>query len=295
MKSITVFTPTFNRAYCLHQVYESLLRQTSKDFIWLIIDDGSTDNTRQLVQQWIDDNKIQIQYHFKPNGGMHTGHNAAYQLIETPFNVCIDSDDFLSDNSIEIILFNCENLAPNFAGIVGLDADKNGNIIGTKIPTKLAKCKLNELYLKHAVKGDKKLVYKTAIIKHFPLYPEFPGERFVPLDYIPLLIDQEYDLKPVNEILCVVEYQIDGSSMNILKQYRKNPKGFAFSRISRIQYGLTLKERFKNSIHLVSCVIFSKEFRNLWKTKHHLLILLAFPFGFVLNLYIRYKTDFVAQ
>ena len=103
MKSITVFTPTYNRAYCLHQVYESLLRQTSKAFQWLIIDDGSTDNTRQLVQQWKNDNKIQIQYHFKANGGMHTGHNAAYQLIETDLNVCVDSDDFLTDNAIEII------------------------------------------------------------------------------------------------------------------------------------------------------------------------------------------------
>jgi len=290
MKAITVFTPTFNRAYCLHQVYESLCRQTVNDFIWLIIDDGSSDNTKELVQSWVKENKVDIQYHYKTNGGMHTGHNAAYSLIETPFNVCIDSDDFLTDNTIEIILKHTENLTANFAGIVGLDADKHGSIIGTRMPDNLLKTKLNELYLIHKVKGDKKLVYRTEVVKKYPPYPEYPEERFVPLDYIPLLIDQEYDLKPVNEVLCIVEYQPDGSSLNIIKQYSRNPKGFAFSRISRIQYGLTLKERFKNAIHLVSCVCFSKEYKMLLKTNHLALVITAIPFGILLNLFIRIKT-----
>lgn len=290
MKAITVFTPTFNRAYCLHQVYESLCRQTVNDFKWLIIDDGSEDNTKELVQSWVKENKIDMQYHYKTNGGMHTGHNAAYSLIETPFNVCIDSDDFLTDNAIEIILKHTENLTTNFAGIIGLDADKQGAIIGTRMPDNLLKTKLNELYLVHKVKGDKKLVYRTEVVKKYPSYPEYPEERFVPLDYIPLLIDQEYDLKPVNEVLCIVEYQPDGSSLNIIKQYRRNPKGFAFSRISRIQYGLTFKERFKNAIHLVSCVFFFKEFDKLWSTNHNFLIVFAIPWGILLNLYIRYKT-----
>jgi glycosyltransferase involved in cell wall biosynthesis len=289
-KTITVFTPTFNRAYCLQQVYESLCRQTINDFIWLIIDDGSIDNTKEHVQSWIEENKIDIQYHYKVNGGMHTGHNAAYKLIQTPLNVCIDSDDYLTDNAIELILQNTYNLSDNFAGIVGLDADKNGTIIGTKMPEKLHKTKLNELYLVHKVKGDKKLVYRTEVVKKYPPYPEYPEERFVPLDYIPLLIDQEYFLKPINEVLCIVEYQPDGSSMNIIKQYRKNPKGFAFSRINRIQYGLTFKERFKNAIHLVSCVLFSKEYSSLWKPNNYIMVLLVFPFGTLLNLYIRFKT-----
>lgn len=289
-KLVTVFTPTFNRAYCLHQVYDSLCRQTSKDFKWLIVDDGSTDNTKDLVQKWMEEGNVEIEYHYKQNGGMHTGHNTAYRLIQTPFNICIDSDDFLTDNAIAIIIANTQDLASNFAGIIGLDADKKGNIIGTKMPEDLCKTKLNELYLVHEVKGDKKLVYKTAIIKQFSPYPEYPDERFVPLDYIPLLIDQKYDLKPINEVLCIVEYQPDGSSMNIIKQYRKNPKGFAFSRISRIQFGLTFKERFKNAIHLVSCVIFSKEYNNLCKTNNSILVFFAFPLGVVLNVYIRYIT-----
>lgn len=287
MKSITVFTPTYNRAYCLHQLYDSLCRQTINDFKWLIIDDGSKDNTKELAQSWIEEDKIDIQYHYKENGGMHTGHNAAYRLIETPYNVCVDSDDFLTDDAIEIILKNTQDLAPNFAGLVGLDADTQGVIIGTRMPDNLVKTKLNELLLIHKVKGDKKLVYRTNIIKSLPPYPEYPDERFVPLDYIPLLIDQEYDLKPVNEVLCIVEYQSDGSSMNIFKQYRKNPKGFAFSRISRIQNGITFKERIKNAIHLVSSVLFSKDFNSLWIKNHYALVIFVFPLGILLNIYIR--------
>lgn len=82
MKTLTVFTPTFNRAYCLHQVYNSLCSQTVQDFEWLVIDDGSTDETQELVATWIAENRITIKYCYKENGGMHTGHNKAYELIK---------------------------------------------------------------------------------------------------------------------------------------------------------------------------------------------------------------------
>ena len=290
MKSITVFTPSYNRAYLLPQLYESLCRQSNQDFIWLIIDDGSTDHTQALVKSWQRENKIQIEYIFQENQGMHGAHNTAYANIKTEFNVCIDSDDFMPDDAVQIILQNCKNLDAKFAGILGLDADKYGKIIGTIIPENLQAIKLNELYALHAVKGDKKIVYRTEVVKKYPKYPLYTNERFVPLDYLYLLIDQDYFLKPVNKVLCIVEYQLDGSSMNILKQYRKHPNGFAFSRISRIHYGKTIKERFKNAIHLVSSALFAKDFSWLMKTDKPLLVFMAVPFGILLHLYIRLKT-----
>ncbi|MDG2431247.1 glycosyltransferase family A protein [Flavobacterium sp.] len=291
IKKLTVFTSTFNRAYCLHQVYDSLCRQTSKDFEWLVIDDGSTDQTRNLVAQWIAEDVIQIIYHYKENGGMHTGHNKAYELIQTEFNVCIDSDDFMPDDAVEIIIKETANLDPQYSGIIGLDATKDRTIIGTKIPDYLTHCKLNELYSKHGVKGDKKLVYRSSITAKYPAYPEFKGEKFVPLDYKCLLIDQDYDLKPVNEILCIVEYQLDGSTLNIFKQYRKNPRGFAVSRQSRILYGSSFQERFKNAVHLVSSFLFVKDRALFKQTGKPILVFLAFPFGLLLNLYVRIKTQ----
>lgn len=290
MKSLTVFTTSYNRAYLLPQLYDSLCRQTVKDFSWLIVDDGSSDTTKSLVASWQQEDVIQIQYIYQENQGMHGGHNTAYQNITTPLNVCIDSDDFMPDDAVAIILENCINLDENFAGILGLDANQQGGIIGTAIPEHLMAVKLNELYTLHQVRGDKKIVYRTAIVNKYPKYPLFENERFVPLDYKYLLIDQDYDLKPVNAVFCVVEYQEDGSSMNMFKQYRKHPNGFAFSRITRIKYGKTFKERFKNAIHLVSSAVFAKDFSWLLRSDKPLLVLTAIPFGVLLNLYIRINT-----
>ncbi|MCB0372550.1 MAG: glycosyltransferase family 2 protein [Muricauda sp.] len=292
MKTITVFTPTYNRAYCLHQCYDSLVSQTIKDFTWLIIDDGSTDDTETLVASWIKEGKVDIRYHYQQNQGMHGGHNTAYSLIETPLNICIDSDDFMPDNAVELILEKWELIKdkPHYAGIVGLDADKAGNIIGTEFPKQLNETTIYEIYHDHKVKGDKKLVYRTEVVKKYPKYPLYEGERFVPLGYLYQLIDQDYKLYPVNEVYCIVEYMPDGSSLNMLKQYRRHPKGFAFSRIAGMQYAKSFKDRFKNAIHYVSCAMFTKNGKFLTESPKKLTTVLAIPFGVLLNLYIRIKT-----
>ncbi|WP_108808842.1 glycosyltransferase family 2 protein [Aquimarina spinulae] len=292
MKTITVFTPTYNRAYCLHKCYESLIKQSNQDFVWLIIDDGSSDDTKELVASWINENKIDIQYHYQKNLGMHGGHNAAYRLIETTLNVCIDSDDFVGEEAIQKILDSWEVIKdkPEYAGLVGLDADESGTIIGTKIPEGVKETTLYELYNTHKVLGDKKLVYRTEVVKKYPPYPIFEGERFVPLGYLYQLIDQDYKLLPVNEVFCVVEYMVDGSSMNMLKQYRRHPRGFAFSRKSRMQLATNFKDKFKNAIHYVSSSLFIKNGSFLKESPKKITTILAIPFGIVLNLYIRYKT-----
>lgn len=292
MKKITVFTPTYNRAYCLGQCYTSLINQTNKNFIWLIVDDGSSDKTKELVAGWIDENKIDIHYHYQENQGMHGAHNAAYRLINTELNVCIDSDDFMPINAIELILeFWDKNKSNEFAGIVGLDGNKNGDIIGSPFPKHIKAASLINLYEKHKVTGDKKLVLRTEVAKKYPEYPLFKGERFVPLGYKYLLIDQDYTLLTLNEILCTVEYLPDGSSLNILKQYKKNPKGFAFSRIAEMQYGPTLSFRFKKAIHFVCNSIMAKNYNFLKASPKKGLTLLAIPFGLLLLAYIQFKTN----
>ncbi len=292
MKTITVFTPTYNRAYCLDQCYQSMIRQTNQDFLWLIIDDGSSDNTKELVNSWIAEDKIAIKYHYQENLGMHGGHNAAYRLIDTTLNVCIDSDDFMPDDAIEKILNNWELIKdkPEYAGLVGLDSDSKGNIIGTSMPDGLEKTTLSDIYNKHKVQGDKKLVYRTEIVKKYPAYPIFKGERFVPLGYLYLLIDQDYKLYPVNEVFCIVEYLADGSSMNMLKQYRRHPQGFAFSRKNRMKLAKDFKELYKNAIHYVSCAMFTKNGSFISESPKKMATVLAIPFGVALNLYIRLKT-----
>jgi glycosyltransferase involved in cell wall biosynthesis len=166
MKKLTIFTPTYNRAYILPQVYQSLLRQTNTDFLWLIIDDGSLDNTAKLVKQWQTANKIEIKYIYQENQGMHGAHNTAYENINTELNVCIDSDDFMTDDAVDkILIFWKINQSKDVAGFIALDADKNGKLIGTKIPEGIKKTTLSALYHKHNVKGDKKLVLRTEVVK----------------------------------------------------------------------------------------------------------------------------------
>lgn len=291
MKKLTVFTPTYNRAFCLGNCYVSLINQTSKDFKWLIIDDGSSDNTKALVASWIKENKIEIQYQYQANQGMHGAHNTAYELIDTELNVCIDSDDFMPNNAVKLILDFWEQFGNDtVAGIVGLDGNKQGEIIGTPFPNDVKNATLIDLYEKHKVTGDKKLVLRTEITNKYPPYPLFKGERFVPLGYKYLLIDQDYTLLTLNEILCTVEYLPDGSSLNILKQYKKNPKGFAFSRIAEMKYGPTFLFKFKKAIHYVANSLMSKNWGFIRESPKKTLTVLAIPFGMLLYVYIHFKT-----
>ncbi|MBT2699461.1 glycosyltransferase family 2 protein [Bacillus sp. ISL-40] len=284
---LTVFTPTYNRAYTLHLCYESLQRQTSKDFIWLIIDDGSTDNTKELVKRWITENTVPIRYHYQENLGMHGAHNTAYELIDTELNVCIDSDDYMPDDAVEKITEFWKNFGSGrFAGIVGLDASPDGRVIGTKMPENLNKSTLSNLYAKQQVKGDKKLVYRSELTRKSPPYPIFPGEKYCPLSYKYILIDQEYPLLILNEILCFVEYLPDGSSMNIINQYKKNPKSFSFFRMVAMRYAPSFRERFRESIHYVSSNLMLRNAKYLFESPNKFTTLLASPFGVALYFYI---------
>ena len=111
--TLSVFTPTYNRAYTLWKGYEGLKRQTCKDFKWIIVDDGSTDNTKELVSGWINENLFPIEYYYKKNGGMHTAHNEAYRHIDTELAVCIDSDDYMVYNGVELIISRWKNMVTN--------------------------------------------------------------------------------------------------------------------------------------------------------------------------------------
>lgn len=287
---LTVFTPAYNRGYIINNLYESLCRQTCKDFIWLVVDDGSTDNTAELIKTWQKiDNGFEIRYVYKTNGGMHTAHNTAYENTDTELNVCIDSDDYMTDDAVEkIITFwnNQEN--KNYAGIIALDVDKNNCVIGKDLPNKKSTTLIG--YYENGGTGDKKLIYRTDIINSVPPYPEFVGEKYVGLAYKYHLIDQKYELLIMNEPVCVVEYQPDGSSMNMFKQYLNNPKGFAFLRKNEMVLTKSKKRCFIECIHYVSSSILSKDKSFIKNSPKKMLTILAIPFGILLTFLIKYKT-----
>lgn len=286
-KILTVFTPTFNRAYTLHKCYESLKRQSNKNFIWLIIDDGSTDNTCFLVDKWKKENQISIQYHYQNNQGMHGAHNTAYELIKTELNICIDSDDYMSDDAIEKII-NCWTKIKdnNIAGIVALDAYDNGRVIGDMFPENLKTSTYFDLYHRHGLKGDKKFIYRTELTKKYQ-YPIFQGEKYVGLGYKYSRLDEHYKLYLLNDVVCIVEYMEDGSSRNMLKQYFLNPKGFSFIRIEDMKNpNASLSFKFKSAVHYVSSSFICKNKKFLKESPCKGLTILAIPFGFILYRYI---------
>ena len=287
---LTIFTPAYNRAHTLSRTYKSLLDQDCKDFIWLIIDDGSTDHTEELVREWqTKDNGFEIQYVYKENGGMHTAHNAAYEHIKTELNMCIDSDDCVAKGAIRKILDKWETIKnDNYAGIIGLDSDLNGNIIGKGFPSEMQETTLIGYYAKGGT-GDKKLVYRTEVINKYPPYPVFEGEKYVALAYKYRLIDQDYKLAVLNEVLCNVEYQDDGSSATMWKQYVRNPNGFAFWRKICMKYSMSQKRLWIDCIHYVSESIIAGNKRYIKESPRRIMTIITVPFGILLSIYTKIK------
>lgn len=258
-KTLTVFTPTYNRAHTIGRTYESLCRQTSKDFCWLVVDDGSVDNTKELVGKWIKEDKIPIRYIYQQNQGMHGAHNTAYRNIDTELNTCIDSDDYMPDDAVEkIISFWKKYGSKKYAGIIGLDATSDGKLIGEPFPEELKATTLRGYYENLHGRGDKKMIYRTEVIKKYPPYPLFENERYVGLAYLYNMIDVDYQLLVSNHVYVIVEYQDDGSSRSMWKQYWKNPKGFAFLRKFDMMQTKSWKRKIQNNIHYVSHSIRSK-------------------------------------
>lgn len=292
MSTLTIFTPAYNRAHTLPRTYESLLLQDCKDFVWLIVDDGSSDNTAELVRGWQkNDNGFAIRYIYKENGGMHTAHNTAYEHIDTELNVCIDSDDSLAKGAVGKILTKWNEVKGlGYAGLIGLDADLEGKLIGAGFPEGMTETTLMGYYAAGG-SGDKKLVYRTDVINRYPPYPVFEGERYVALAYKYRLIDQDYKLAVIDEVLCNVEYQADGHSTGMWKEYVRSPKGFAFWRKVCMQYPESKKRLVVDTIHYVAESILAGEKHFIRKSPRKSLTILMLPLGVLLKNAILRKTS----
>ncbi len=287
---LTVFTPAYNRAHTIGRTYESLCRQTCKDFEWLIIDDGSKDNTHDLVDQWkLQDNGFCIRYVYKENGGLHTGYNKAIELIETELCVCIDSDDFMPDNAVEKIIETWKNKSSNdVAGLIGLDYLLEGTPLGSNFP-EIEKCHYYDLVFCYHHTEDVKFVTRTDLLKEVAPQPTFNGEKNFNPTYMYDQLDLQYEWILLNENICIVDYQQDGMANGIYKQYLNSPNSFAARRIQNFRIPAPLFFYIKQYIHLASSAIISNNYSWLMKAPHPVFSLFVLPLGFILSLYIRYR------
>lgn len=293
MVDITVFTPAYNRANLLPRLYESLKRQTSKNFMWIVVDDGSTDNTKELVQKWIDKtNEFEIKYIYKENGGLHTAYNEAIAALETELSVCIDSDDYMPDYAIEVITnFWKENGSDEYAGIVAPDSFENGEIIGDPLPDQKSVNLIDLLIGKYNINnGDRKNVIRSDLYKSVAPMTIYEGEKNFNPHYMHLQISKNYDFLVLNKSLCVVEYQQDGMTNNMIRQYYSSPNSFAQTRRLYLSFKeASFKFKMRNSIHYISSCLLSKQKRIIKNTPCKGYAIVALPFGFMLSKYIKYK------
>lgn len=230
MSFLTILTPSYNRDYILPKLYFSLVQQTDKDFEWLIVDDGSTDDTEEVVKEFISENKISIKYIKKENGGKHTALNVGVEQITTQYVMIVDSDDSLSKNAVDSIRFYSSKLneyvvSRPICGISFLRAFPDGKINGD-LPEK------NEVisnFIDNRINNgdqlaDKAEVYKTDVLKKFP-FPVYKNEKFLQENIVWIKMAFEYDMLFLNEPIYIGDYLEDGLTHNVMKNKLQNPIG----------------------------------------------------------------------
>lgn len=226
---ITVFTPTYNRAYLLQRLYESLLKQTDSDFEWLLVDDGSTDNTREVVEKFQKEGNLKIHYYYKTNGGKHTAINYGVQKAKGDLFFILDSDDFLAENAIELKKNAWQKNKDNdkIAGIIGLSQFTNGNIVGDTFLNDNWQIPFVDYYLKYQLRGDKSVAFKTEVMKQYP-FPEKEGIKLVFEAVVWHEMAKKYEVLCLNEVIQFIEYQEQGLSNSFYKLWYVQSMAFSF-------------------------------------------------------------------
>lgn len=246
MEGITVLTPTYNRAYTLEKAYKSLIDQSYKNFEWIIIDDGSKDDTKNIVEKWMQEDKIDIQYYYQNNRGKHIAHNLGVEKAKFNLFTCLDSDDWFYPGTLEsIISYSKEIQAENICGLIGLDTYENGKVVGDKFPESTEILSWYEIIFDEKIKGDKTIVFKTKVLKDYP-FPENNLDKHMPPSYQLFLMSKRYKFKVVNDQMKFVEYLPDGITNNIRKKYEIAPNNYAEYRILMANISPTIKFKVKN-------------------------------------------------
>lgn len=297
MPQFTVFTPTYNRAYILPNLYYSLCQQTCKDFEWLIVDDGSTDETESLVADWINSKpSFPVRYLKKENGGKPRAINFGIQYAQAPYFFMVDSDDVLLPDAIAKMEDWVKEIEDkdDFIGIGAARGYPDGSYLkGT--PPKVNDCGfVDATNLERGLydlDADMCEAYKTSIFKQFPM-AEWPGEKFAPeqiaLNEIALA---GYKLRWHKDVIYICEYRDDGLTKGSKRLEKQNPMGYAMMFNHMLKYGLSSKRKFYVACQHIALSIYGKHPSYIFETNTPLYTVLALPFGVLLSFrrYLQYK------
>ena len=295
---ITVLTPTYNRGYILNKAYNSLVNQSDKDFEWLIIDDGSNDNTKELVNAFIDDSKINIRYFYKKNGGKHTALNFGFKKAKGNYVIILDSDDYLTKDAVKTIKKYVKKYDDNerIACLSFLRIHEDGTTIGKEYYEDEVISDYIDFKHNKGFKGDMAEVFKTDILKKF-LFPVFGNERFLSEAIVWNKIALDFKTVFINKGIYVCEYLTDGLSKNILKNRIECPIG-AYENAR-----MFMNKKFKLVIRLKNSIIYTGFYLTAFKSNKGILndvpskflIIIMYPFGLLFFLYLKafYKKNYV--
>lgn len=249
--AITVFTPAYNRGYIIHKCYESLKNQTYKNFEWIIYDDGSIDNTKEIIESFIEENILNIRYYYGENSGKHVAINRGVDLANGDLFFIVDSDDYLTDNSLELVKDAWDSIDLNekdkYVGISGKrylvnKENKNFNFKTQYYDADAIKFNLIDNNLQ-----DKAEVYVTKILKNYK-FPEFNGENFMTEAVVWYkLAEDGYKIRWFDEYIYICEYLEDGLSANFFSKRINSIVGtcYSYNRLSSFNLPLKYKIRYK--------------------------------------------------
>ena len=272
----TIFTPTFNRKELLEKLYKSLQKQTYKDFEWLIVDDGSADGTKEKVEEFLSEKKLDIKYYFKENGGKQRAYNFATDKANGELFICLDSDDEYVENGLETILKYWKKYEKNnnIAGMGYLSTYPNREVIGSSFPEKEVISTQFDIYNKYGVKGDKGLMFRTEIIKKYK-FPVFDDEKFITEAVVYNRICEKYKMVYINEKIEIKEYQEDGLTAKYNNLLLRNPKGQALYHNEINSQNLSFKQKIlNNAVYYKFCRAAGYKFGKIFKENKNKLFLI---------------------
>lgn len=294
---ITVVTATYNRAHTLERLYNSLQNQDCYDFEWLVINDGSTDNTDLLFFHWSNDkNKFPIRYIKTENNGKMRAINHALDLAKGKYFFIVDSDDYLCPNAISFIKNGFKSLPKNdnsFIGISGIRGDINKKPLhrNPTIPPSIGYIDASNIDReKYGLQSDMAEVFLTEKLKKYK-FPIWEGEKFTPEAVVwdKIALDG-YKLRWFDSIIYICDYQPNGLTNSTWQLLKNNPMGYAMFFNSQLQYKKGLKNRINLILQFLSCCCLAKEYQYIFKCNYKYLAFIFFPIGWLLS--IRRKKQF---
>ena len=286
--AVTVFTPTYNRGNLLPRLYESLIQQTSHDFEWLVVDDGSTDNTEALFTDWLQDlnRKISIRYIRKANGGKARAINLGLKEAKGKYFFIVDSDDYLAIDAVETIIKWFDELPEerNFIGVSGvkqdvLDLDKHKDLIDKEgIYFDISNIERPE----YSLQADMAEAFYTGKLRKYE-FPVWPTEKFLPESVVWDQIAMDgYILRWHTKVIYYCEYLDGGLTKSSWKLLRDNPMGYALMYQQQIKYTKSFKKRINQIVQFISCCCLAQQYLYILKVKD-INTLLLFPIGLLLS------------